>query len=1249
MRYRQTVVTCDKFGTTPSCPKRPMAMKDTKLKSFIKDYSPYLFAFAHDPDDKTKSYSGKFYRGTPGDSSQTFQMFGSGGGGKALAPCVSQIKLSGAGNLSLADQAKLVRLQLDNCTNQYLLHAALYPTQKEQKPETRLFSMEDPNDLSKKISLDSHCQPLRATNDGKQEYLASEYLEVAWKKMLVDPKFRKDPDAPLEPHLPDGVTLQNTDNPNVKLPKPFPEVRLSQIAAIPYEEINDPTHPYSPRWDFKWNERDHYSPLTQAYSNDSKNAVFCAGDKDKKITKVDILSFREKALDFDHKITDRITFNKNCKANSGMQKDPCCLLNTHGSPFVIDWTCDVQPCAACYGMTPENPVCKTNYIATPDRSRVKPPFLAVHPVLRVGAAAGDIDSLASVAGLPTTLPVDQARAILSSQIGFLSTLSPNMTVGQALPLLSSQLGIINQLNGLSNQFTLNQMANITGMQAAIVSRISSTLPFGQLQSSLFAINNIVASLNPNILLQQALYPLSAMSQSLLQYPNALLGDARQSIYTGLSVMNNLPRTVGIPTATQMLNEEIGNLSSVNQTLTVAQAISSGAIRSNAIIGANIPPGMRVGELRQALQSTNAGLSQFQAATGGAQTQLGNYVADARGLAKQLDGLPAELGASDVGHMLNDVRGGVQGLASGGLSDINHISNALNSLSDLRSVQNQLNSQQLSEAYRQVSSTIYGITGSASGALNQINGQINGQLNGALSKITGALPLKDLNQLSLALSSQLSSLTRFTNVPLSKFLPDISKQLNALNKFAGQLSLGSIAGKLGIPGLPQIPGAPCSIGSQSYPILCVWAMPYQRTAKCNPNEFGANNSDAMAMLCRQLRAPVTMMNKLKMRYHNPDDKDNVVLKEGVQEGFWFKDYFKDHMPYPRLWDTGRSIQQSTSTDQDPLDDNGQFTAIVGIGREAAAEGASGSGGTSAAGAAAPASSSAPKHEDERCLFGGWGEDTSVGGATIKIPDPVTSWTEMKLYQSRTLRYFGLSCLGRYDKMFKTGGTEDLALGVAGAEWSRTLQTTCDKDGKNCKTTNRFGKETTTTENNNANAHNQLLNENWPLSWHGYMGAKKDSNRFPDFGGKASNILTGLDKAQEGDIVLLPNGASKDGDKPGLPKIGVVSRVSLDSNCAKDKNCYVEVKEGDNGKWPDVCGTTSSFGEVKTRTLYRPGALADNVKDELVTRVKWTTDCADPGISACEMANWDTVKLYRIREDVRKGCDKAKSSECKESGS
>ena len=881
MRYRDQLITCDKkdpdnkkeiLGTRPACPAKPMPMIVTPKKSYMKDYSPYLYHYPRDANDDSKPYAGAFAAGTPGDASRTFQLFGNTAPGtKRLASCTTQIKVP-SDPTSESEWAMLTRLQADNCANQYILNSAIYPVQKEA---TQLRVLDDPKKPGSKINLEGECQPLnteQVRNGEKNEYEANTYLEAAWKKLLQDPEYRKTTSVlkgvpcikdsgglgkkiglssnglpcDREPHLPKGVTLDNA----LKPPSPFPEVRLSNIASVPYEEINDPTHPFSPRWDFLLNDRDYSnlslnlvgSPevavLVQAalnvYMSKVKNSVFCAGvreakdekDADKKEdaeVKVDVLEFRRKV--FEDSLKKRTLYNSVCKLHKA-------VFNKPDAPLII-----VAPASFCFKIT---------------RITLTPPFV--------------------------------------------------------------------------------------------------------------------------------------------------------------------------------------------------------------------------------------------------------YAAD----------------------------------------------------------------KDCWDCYK-------------------LKGKVDDESPGQFPPCTTRYTGKDLN--------------------INNGIP------GGLNKF-------------------------------------------KRSADCGTK---------FDKICKDLRAPYTSLNKLKMRYHNPDDKedkdgDNVVLKDGALEGMTFNEYFGNHMPYPKIWDLGQSLQMTPASDknnQPPLDTTGQYTAIVGIGREAAAKVASD---------AAPETEDGKKaHEkfyDQRCKAQGWGDTTnplgaSFGGITVSVPDPITSWTEMKLYQARTLRNIGLSCLGRYEKVFKPGSAENMVLLAAGGEWDRIVISKCPRLDKGrlgeCEyMTIKEYKDAGNPESDDSTVYLKQPNlEGWPLAWRGYMSAEKDQTKFPDFGGSGGggSSKSGLDNAEPGDIILLPKGPK---DDKGLAKVAFVIATRLSTgpsktDCDSKKNCYVQVLEPDNGKWPDSCGTTDTWGEMKARYYFKPGHLPDDAEQEL-ERIKSTKDCEETKLSHCEQSAWGNLKIYRPRDDVRKGCDKDKAIEC-----
>jgi hypothetical protein len=194
--------------------------------------------------------------------------------------------------------------------------------------------------------------------------------------------------------------------------------------------------------------------------------------------------------------------------------------------------------------------------------------------------------------------------------------------------------------------------------------------------------------------------------------------------------------------------------------------------------------------------------------------------------------------------------------------------------------------------------------------------------------------------------------------------------------------------------------------------------------------------------------------------------------------------------------------------------------------------------------------------------------------------------------------------------------------------------------------------------------QLENQAIPEPWRGYLASttpEKESasklteaeTKFPNFSGTAKEASYKLEDAELGDIVIMPYGPKNDKSKPGLAKLAMVIETHLkkdtkpgDTDCETTKSCYVKVMEPDNGKWPDICGTTDTWGEMKTRYYFKPGHLPPEATKEY-ERIKANKNCEETRLSHCEMNPWDSLKLYRIRKDERTGCDKAKAIECDDS--
>ena len=889
MSYRNQLVTCDSnkllptdpkctanppdpqciVGTRPACPKKPMPMITTPLKSYIQDYNAYLWHYPRDATSTWLPYDGAYSLGTPGDTTRTFQLFdNTAPGTKRLAACTAQIRVP-TDPTTLGDWAKLTRLQVDNCTNQYLINAAMYPV---QKASTKLLSMDDPTHPSAPLNIQGECQPLKTFTENQDEYKADHYLNVAWQKTMTDPSYRASTPAALkcvpcttatgdacdhEPHLPcqapqsQGTTLDNPINP----PSPFPEVRLSSIATVPYENINDPTHPFSPRWDFLLSDRDYanlnsaqialvspqgaaISTLMGVYMSKKTDDVYCAGvrnaDNESDATKkadatvpVDILSFR--ANEFNTALTSRTSYNSACYKNTGQVNYP------ESTPFTIPQFAIMVADSWCWRI---------------DNFTPYPPTIYAHnkPCWECFGLNGKVDDISQQP--PCTTRYD----------------------GHDLTITGGMLG-----GGLN---------------------------FGKLQASC---------------------------------------------------------------------------------------------------------------------------------------------------------------------------------------------------------------------------------------------------------------------------------------------------LNAAN---------------------------------------------------------------MKNVCTDMRKPYTSLNVLKMRYQRTNDPsdtsgNNNVLKNGTGEGMTFKEYFGNHMPYPRMWDMGGvSLQNSHTTDmnnQPPTDTTGQYTAIVGIGREAAPGAVT------------------TTHPDERCLTGGWATPTApgatapttpptvtFGGVSLTVPDAMTSWTEMKLYETRTLRQIGMSCIGRYEKVFKPGNAENMMLLHAGGRWDQLLIKKCDLAKgltQNCSdmTLKDFiaagspANTATTVYIKSMNA------QAYPQPWRGYLGATTTTNQFPNWPDVTPSTTAGLDNATPGDIILLPNGPKDDASTGmrGLPKLAFVieTHLAANSTCASTNDCYVRVLEPDDGKWPDSCGTTNTWGEMKARYYYKTGMLPAPAKAEY-TNIGSLSDCMETQISQCEMSAWSTLKVYHISTDTtRTGCDQQNAVDCK----
>lgn len=1188
----------------------PLKHITTPLKSLIKDYSPFLYynLSLSDLDDDEKQILRRLYRGTKGDSRSAFSMVstqrdappsqaGVDEETKQFAQCVDQIRTP-SDPTSPEEWAKLVRLKLDNCANQYILFAAIDPAHKENVTK---YSYDDPANPTKKIGLYSHCQPLKILPDGKNEYHASEYIMGAWKKMMQEPNYRINDKAAKEPRLPQNIDIANKINP----PSSVPDVRLSMIATTPYEEIIDPTHPFSPRWDFEYNERDQFSPLTTGYGGDAKNAVFCAGDKSSKIYKVDVLRFRDETIKFSEKIKQRIDYNSNCKAGKGLQAKPCCLPYIDGPPnSPTSYKCRMMPCKVCFAFSADKPACSTSYSGNPDRKSIVPTFLPVSPQVRMMGQISQMAQSMQNMQMPASINVQQFSSMLNSNMSMLNSFAPNLPISSLSGIMNGQLSLTTNLSGMLNgQINMGNLGSLMGAQGNIFSSLGNLNP-SQLQGLMSGQLNIMASLPGNLNLGQM--------SSFLQAPSSLLSSLPQNLnfsqVTGaLNLQGNILNNFG-GINVQSAMSQLGNVQNMIQTLPANMNLN----QLSANITTQIPGfgqlninNLTVGDLRNAITSGQAGLQGFNPTQ--MMSQVGPAIQSSIGAITQL---PGNLSVQNVSSFLSSTTANFSQMPNLNLSNVTaslqtqfgSVSSTLGGLSNLN----------LTSAPQQMAALFSGQGNLLSGLPSGMNiGALQGMVSSQLGNIMSLGANFNVGQLSSFLGSQMGGLQGLSGLTSLSSLGG----LQGLNSLASLSNLGNLGGSLGsmtsafgglggglgssLSGVGGMSGLassgalkstnPCSAGKDVIYLFC--AGDVTNKAYCRPDELKGQNTSTMESQCEKLRAPLTPLNKLKMRYHDPAKTQESELPSGVPEGLQFNDYFKDadtdgHMPYMRLHDTGRSIQTSTSTSQDPMDNKGQFTAVVGVGRE----GISGD----------------SEHKDQRCLLGGWGEDTSFAGISVKKNDPVTSWTELKLYQARGARKDGVYCIGRYDKVYKPESTEERVLNLLGGKINVLRALTGNADSKRATVVQ------------------------WPLSWRGYIMDTDDATRFPNFGGNPPTLRTGLDEAQPGDVILLPKNGSGTDQKPGLARVGVVTKLSRNKNCGND--CWVTVVTGDDGGAPDTCGMTDAMGQVVTRYLHKPGASESLVEDDFED-INSDMSCEDQNLQHCVLSTWDEIQVFNPRKNVR----------------
>ena len=450
-----------------------------------------------------------------------------------MSGCIHQLAVPGGdyAGMSLEEKAAYNRLRMDNCANQYILMNAVFPN-----------SVANGGNVGPVRNTPAHmCQPLNISRNHLNEYndrpasgpgglirggknYLREYVEGAWTKLLVDPTHMiRGYAAPKEPNYSYGGSNSITAPMNMQS-ELATSGNLRNVQDLfredaHYEQIIDPTHPFSPRWDYEMSEREKYSPRAhEGWGADEKNSVYCAGSKDMvdewdcksspygcqpgqdelHDMAVHIMDFR--ATEYDHHLGVRMRWNERCKDNEITRK----LLDNVGCKWKIGWVTIKWPCwhRFCVGMLGwpgTGPFAKPKADRPPCAVRLDGKDARLLKLLSatVGSA---VDSMADIGQL-TSLASVMSPAGLQQELGsaangmFRNTLANmniagNFNMGALLGNGGIQ-GLMGQLNPASmmSQFQLDQMFQMPNFQQMV-----GQVGLGQLQAQFGGVMNRVTEL-----------------------------------------------------------------------------------------------------------------------------------------------------------------------------------------------------------------------------------------------------------------------------------------------------------------------------------------------------------------------------------------------------------------------------------------------------------------------------------------------------------------------------------------------------------------------------------------------------------------------------------------------------------------------------------------------------------------------------------------------------------------------------------
>ncbi len=252
------------------------------------------------------------------------------------------------------------------------------------------------------------------------------------------------------------------------------------------------------------------------------------------------------------------------------------------------------------------------------------------------------------------------------------------------------------------------------------------------------------------------------------------------------------------------------------------------------------------------------------------------------------------------------------------------------------------------------------------------------------------------------------------------------------------------------------------------------------------------------------------------------------------------------------------------------------------------------------------------EGESCMIGG-----GKGEGGVANPDPITSWSELKLYYVRSTR-MNLKCLANHEKLFKHYTGEGGLLRSAGQSIPRREKCANGSDG--C-----------------------YANVEMPFPWLGYLSDPKAAQRFPNFGNvnvTVTNLGKGLDDAMPNDVLVFGEDLVRTGNKATdrNPYVGVVANAEnaatrrANGGGKSSSLEFVKIRAYNHGKYLDACGNTDMLGDSTVYTMFKSGMIEPylTIYKELGNNnnVPPSYHCLDPALSACIEPLWENIPRYKI---------------------